>query len=52
MDPDTTLEALRRLMEDIHEGDEDILDSIVEHFQALDEWLSDGGLLPEDWDRG
>lgn len=51
MDPDTTLTALRRLMEDIHEGDAEVLESINEHFLALDEWLQEGGHLPEDWER-
>lgn len=25
---------------------------IIEHFEALDEWLSRGGFLPADWNKG
>jgi hypothetical protein len=50
-DSDETLELLRRLMEDIHEADPSTLDSIYEHFRMLDEGLSNGETLPEDWDR-
>jgi hypothetical protein len=27
----------------------DVLETIPEHFQALDEWLSRGGFLPDAW---
>jgi len=25
---------------------------LIEHFEALDEWLSRGGFLPADWNKG
>jgi len=28
------------------------IESLAEHVQALDEWLSKGGFLPHDWLRG
>ena len=30
----------------------DAAESLVEHVQALDEWLSRGGFLPDAWARG
>lgn len=42
MDPTTTLEELRMLA---LEGDH----TLGERFRDLDEWLSKGGFLPEQW---
>lgn len=42
MDPNATLNALRELLA----GDDG---EVAETFAALDEWLSNGGFLPDDW---
>lgn len=44
MDPNVTLEALRKAMKD-----EDWLGA-QELFAALDSWLNRGGFLPDDWE--
>jgi hypothetical protein len=62
MDPDAALLALREALESAqHQMDEDtdhprfcVVDngtvaSIIEHAEALDEWLSRGGVAPADW---
>lgn len=46
-DPNEALRELRHLIE--INGEEDYSEEIAEKFQALDEWLSKGGFLPEDW---
>lgn len=51
MDPD---EALRQLRADVATlsvavGEDSPLWAIVEHFSALDQWLSRGGFLPRPW---
>ncbi len=28
-----------------------ILDTLCEHFEAIDQWLVRGGFLPKDWER-
>jgi hypothetical protein len=43
MDPNA---ALRELREAIHQDD---THTAAERFEALDEWLSRGGYLPERW---
>lgn len=46
MDPNTVLEDIRRYIGRVGvEGNE-----LTEAFDALDEWLSKGGYLPEDWE--
>lgn len=30
---------------------EDTISALVEHFEALDAWLSKGGFLPDAWQR-
>lgn len=49
MDPNTALARLRELIG----GKRNVVGSaeVVETFQGLDEWLSKGGFLPQDWDR-
>lgn len=47
MDPNAALQKVREL---INDGDSaDVL--LVEAFEALDDWLSKGGFLPDDWAR-
>ena len=46
MDPD---ETLRRLRELVRANNYDDYENILEHFDALDEWLSKGGFLPRAW---
>lgn len=51
MDPNAALTALRELLADhYHHGTTD-LGLLVERFESLDEWLSNGGFLPEAWQR-
>lgn len=48
MDPDATLARIReQAAADRMHGPP--YDSLAEHVQALDEWLSNGGFLPEAW---
>ncbi len=55
MDPDETLKHLRALSKDAtyEYEDYDTLEAIAQDFSkafnALDEWLSAGGFLPEAW---
>jgi hypothetical protein len=53
MDPNETLRQLRQLFADI---DEEVWDPLEferarDLFQALDGWISNGGFLPEGWQR-
>jgi hypothetical protein len=54
MDPDATLKEARELAQDILDGGADTAEAerLAELFQALDEWLSGSGYLPEDWRQG
>lgn len=55
MDPNTALDSLRDLTTKVIRGEvdaadrESVADQIAETFQGLDEWLSKGGFLPEQW---
>ena len=56
MDPNTTLAAIRKLLVYIdHPGSylpDDLatqLNELIEHVDALDNWLSHGGHLPAAW---
>lgn len=57
MDPDRALDDLRFAIEDLdtllrqEEVRLPIAIAVVERFKILDEWLSKGGFLPEDWKR-
>jgi len=52
MDPNAALEAILGAIEDVGYGDDrETLRRMVENFEALDEWLSKGGFLPERWKR-
>lgn len=49
MDPDEALRNIRSLIKQAtHHSD--IAALLMEQFEALDEWLSKGGALPEDWE--
>lgn len=66
MDPTVTLNELRHELEDLqgivfakgdlgHYGFEELEDAVrkvQEHFEALDNWLTNGGFLPGAWSRG
>lgn len=55
MDPNATLEELRKLAKRLLAGEEE--DSpqtpyrIAELFQSLDQWLTNQGSLPKAWER-
>ena len=57
MDPTVALWAIRSAAALIKKADDDdrevvtteLAMSLVEHFEALDEWLMEGGFLPTDW---
>lgn len=56
MDPTRTLERIRELTEYMLELNvemelEDVADELSTCIQALDEWLSQGGFLPEQWKK-
>lgn len=56
MDPNATLRELRRLAQAVHDGAVDLSDMeshsfvMADAISAMDEWISKGGFLPEDWD--
>lgn len=50
MDPNETLSELRRWADNHNVAPQPATaDLLVEHFAALDEWLSEGGFLPNNW---
>ena len=54
MDPEIVLKRIRQLTRRILESDDYVNTAstayeLAEKVQALDEWISKGGLLPEDW---
>lgn len=51
MDPNEALDHIRMLVADWQAGTphEDCLDELAAQVQALDEWLSNAGFLPRDW---
>lgn len=55
MDPNTALyqaqEASGMLMDDEGYDPDSIVGQLVEHFNALDDWLQAGGFLPTAWER-
>lgn len=58
MDPDTTLQELRALAHELIFCDEDNREKLEanavrtgELIQALDEWITKGGFLPEAWQK-
>jgi hypothetical protein len=60
MDPDTCLAEMRAIAarmllaydsEDGNGIDQDDADMLAQRVQDMDEWLSNGGFLPQAWDR-
>lgn len=53
MDPNANLAEQRRIIARINEGAPFVEDErrLAELAEALDEWLSNGGFLPEAWQR-
>jgi hypothetical protein len=52
MDPNTTLKQIRELVTRIISYGSDDLDDgeeLATLFEALDEWIVNGGFLPKDW---
>lgn len=56
MDPNATLVSIREFVQEIttdldrgEDPDYHDIDGLVDHVNALDEWLSKGGYLPADW---
>ena len=51
MDPNTALKEIREFVIGQHYKNlgPDEVDRLCEVFDGLDEWLSKGGFLPEDW---
>lgn len=51
MDPNTTLAAIRELIREIDDADDPRahLDALASNVEALDEWLTKGGFLPDAW---
>jgi len=58
MDPDEALKKLRELAAKVLAAQDDdyinaryICEEFAESFDALDEWLINGGFKPTDWDK-
>lgn len=52
MDPSEALEELRHLVQEVYEYADDpefLATSIADKVRELDEWITSGGELPEDW---
>lgn len=56
MDPNETLRLIRKTLPNVNmdrwEGADEAAVRLTELVQALDEWLSKGGALPADWNKG
>lgn len=57
MDPTATLSIIRVLIKQIEDTDgnayvqlADVADELAEHVKALDQWISNGGFLPVQWE--
>jgi len=55
MDPNETLASIRNARDDYNMASsigqqDDAAERVIEHFEALDSWLSRGGFLPDAWD--
>lgn len=52
MDPNAALANLREAVDAYNlDNDMDAMERVVEHFEALDDWLAKGGFLPTAWHR-
>ena len=52
MDPNETLRLIRANVDNGERTDVDSYVELVELVHALDDWLSRGGFLPDDWSKG
>ena len=53
MDPNELLRRLREIAVDYYAGDKSAhatAQEMVYEFESLDEWLTNGGFLPADWE--
>lgn len=51
MDPNATLEMLRRFIFKLSMGETVDVEDFAEYFEALDKWLTGGGFLPQQWEE-
>lgn len=51
MDPNANLKEMRALIKEHLAGKEIDVDLLVELVDSLDNWLSNGGFLPADWEK-
>jgi hypothetical protein len=52
VDPNIALDKLREMCaESLDDGGNDRAGDIATQFEALDQWLSNGGFLPSEWHR-
>ena len=51
MDPNATLEEIRRIVKAWDNGQPADLDRLAEVVGGLDDWLTCGGFLPAPWSR-
>jgi|SRR5688572_14386578 hypothetical protein len=51
MDPNVTLANIRSILtvSQTRELSEDVVQELIEHVEALDEWITKGGFLPAEW---
>ena len=52
MDPNETLSTILRLVRQWRyngEWDDNETHALIEHIEALDEWMNNGGFLPNGW---
>ena len=57
MDPNEALRRIREIVEKTYDKEmssasvEEMFNDLVDHFEALDDWLTKGGFLPNAWIR-
>ena len=57
MDPNEALRRIREIVEKTYDKEmssasvEEMFNDLVDHFEALDDWLIKGGFLPNAWIR-
>lgn len=51
MDPNTALQECRDALDNLEADrtDPDAIAALIEHFEALDDWLKSGGFVPLAW---
>lgn len=55
MDPNATLRSIRNMIDDYFSDPDGtnhvvVLFDLADHVEALDEWITAGGFLPDAWD--